>query len=93
MKIRSLEFDIGYKGDLDSIIECFREVLTALRDEKIEFWKRVFKMYREDKEAYDLEFRTKATRHKKDLDRFSKIDIKEYVDKLGSIGKKNRESK
>ena len=26
---------IGYKGDLDSVLECFREVLRALRDEKI----------------------------------------------------------
>ena len=80
---------IGYKGDLDSVLECIREVLKALRDEEIEFWKRVFGDYREDKEAFDLEFRTTQTRRKSDLDQFSKIDIKEYIDKLGSIGKKD----
>ena len=66
--------------------------LYALRDEKIEFWKRVFKKYKEDKEGYDLQFRTTETRRKKDLDKFSKIDIKEYVDKLGSIRKENKDS-
>ena len=80
---------IGYEGDLDSVLECFRKVLKALRDEKIEFWKRVFVKYKEDKEAYDLEFKTTQTRRKSDLDKFSKIDIKKYIDKLGSIGKKD----
>lgn len=90
--LTSLEFSSGSEGDLDSVVDCIRDVLKSLRDEKIEFWKRVFELYTEDKEAYDLEFRTKALRHKKDLDRFSKIDIKEYIDKLGSIGKKNKDS-
>ena len=83
---------IGYEGDLDSVLECFREVLTALRDEEIEFWKKIYEMYKEDKEAFDLEFRTTQTRRKSDLDQFSKIDIKEYIDKLGSIGKKSRKN-
>jgi len=47
-----------------------------------------FEKYKQDKEGYDLGFRTKETRRKNDLDRFSKIDIDEYIDKLGSIGKK-----
>jgi hypothetical protein len=68
-------------------------VLKSLRDEKIRFWKRVFEMYKKDKEAYDLEFRTKQTRRKKDLDKFSKIDIEEYIDKLGSIGKRKENNK
>lgn len=50
-------------------------------------------MYKKDKEAYDLEFRTKQTRRKKDLDKFSKIDIEEYIDKLGSIGKRKENNK
>lgn len=90
--LTSLEFDTGYEGDLDSVVECIQDLLKTLRDEKIRFWEKVFEMYKEDKEVYDLEFRTKASRHKKDLDRFSKINIKEYVDKLGSIGKKNKDS-
>ena len=86
---QSSEFDIGYKGDLDSVVDCIREVLKSLRDEKISFWKKIFEEYKEDKEAYDLNFRRTQTRHKKDLDRFSKIDIDKYLDKLGSIcGKK-----
>ncbi len=79
---------MSYEGDLDSVVECIREILKSLRDEKIKFWKNVFEKYKEDKEGYDLEFRTKQTRHRRDLDRFSKIDIKEYIDKLGSIGDK-----
>ncbi|MFX1327029.1 MAG: hypothetical protein ACFE91_02655 [Promethearchaeota archaeon] len=39
-----------------------------------------------------MEFRTNATRHRRDLDRFSKIDIKEYIDKLGSIGDRKENS-
>jgi len=88
-----LESGIGYEADLDSVLVCFRDLLKSLRDEKIRFWKRVFEMYKEDKEAYDLEFRTKQTRRKDDLDRFSKIDIKEYIDKLGSIGKRKENNK
>ena len=83
---------IGYEGDLDSVLECIREILKSLRDEKIEFWKKVFEKYKDDKEGYDLEFRTAETRRKKDLDRFSEIDIKEYIDKLGSIGDKKENS-
>lgn len=87
--LTSLEFDIGYEGDLDSVMECIREILKSLRDEKIEFWKKVLEKYKEDKEAYDLEFRTKQTRRQSDLDKFSKIDIDEHIKKLGSIGKRN----
>lgn len=65
---------IGHKAGLDSVLESFRDLLKALRDEKIEFWKRVFDMYKEDKKAFDLEFRTTQTRHKSDLEKLSKID-------------------
>lgn len=91
--LASLDFDIGYKGDLDSVIACIGDILRSLRDEKIAFWKEILEKYKEDKEAYDLEFRTKHTRRKKDLDRFSKIDIEEYINKLGSIGKKEENNK
>ncbi len=35
-------------------------------------------MYKQDKEAYDLNFRTREKRHKKDLDRAYRIDINEF---------------
>lgn len=91
--LTSLEFDTGYEGDIDSVVECIRDLLKSLRDEKIEFWKKVFEAYKGDKEAYDLEFRTKQTRRENDLDRFSKIDIEEYIDKLGSIGKRKENNR
>ena len=74
-----LKFNLGYEGSLDSLVECIKENLKSLRDEKIRFWKEFFKKYKEDKEAYDLEFRTKQTQRKKDLDSASKIDIKDYI--------------
>ncbi len=88
LKPRSFEFDVGYTGDLGSAVDCIREVLKSLRDEKISFWKEVFELYKEDKEAFDLEFRTKQTQREEDLDKISKIDIEDYKDKLGSIGNK-----
>lgn len=91
--LTALESGIGYKGDLDSVVDCVRDILKSLRDEKITFWKEVFEKYKQDKEGYDLGFRTKQARHKNDLDRFSKIDIKEYIDKLGSIGKRKEDNK
>ena len=77
--LTSLEFDIGYEGYLDSVVESIRGVLKSLRDEKIAFWKKIFDTYKDDKEAYDLEFRTKSLRHKKDLDKFSKVNIDEHL--------------
>jgi hypothetical protein len=86
--LKSLEFDIGYNGDIDSVMNVLQDVLRSLRDEKIEFWNKVFKEYKEDKEAYDLEFKTKQTRRKKDLDAFWEIDIDDYIRRLKQVGKK-----
>ncbi len=77
-----LEFNIGYKGDLNSVVETFKDILRALRDEKILFWKKVIEEYKSDKEGYDLAFRTKRTRQEKDLDMVSKIDIDDYIKRL-----------
>lgn len=78
----------SYEGDLKSVVECFRNVLISLRNEKIEFWDRILEQYNEDKEAYDLEFRTQRTRHKTDLEKLSEIDFDDYVKRMGKIGKK-----
>lgn len=59
--------------DLNTIQDIFREILESLRTEKIKFWENLFEVYKNDKEGYNLEFRTKVSRHKKDLDRISKI--------------------
>ena len=80
--LKKFEFGTGYDGDLDSVVECIRDILKSLRDEKIQFWKSFFEKYKEDKEAYDLGFRTKAARRKSDLEKFSKIDIDEYIDNI-----------
>jgi len=80
----------SYDGDLESVVDCFRSVLVSLRDEKIEFWNRILEEYNEDKEAYDLEFRTTSTRHKKDLDWVSKIDFDEYAKRIRQVGKKDK---
>lgn len=69
-----LEFNIGYEGDIKSVLECIENRLKALRDEKIRFWEALVEKYKEDKAGYDLGFRTKRTRQEKDLERFSKID-------------------
>ena len=70
--LRHDEFSF-YSCDLDTLARIFKDVLKLLRDEKITFYKRLFEEYKKDKEGYDLEFRTKATRFKKDLDKFSHI--------------------
>jgi hypothetical protein len=80
----------SYEGDLDSVVDCFRSVLISLRDEKIAFWNGILEMYNEDKEAYDLEFRTTSTRHQKDLERLSEIDIDDYVKRFKQVGKKDK---
>ena len=86
--LKRLEFNIGYEGDLDSVVDCFRTMLISLRGEKVEFWKRILEEYNRDKEAYDLEFRTKYRRYKKDLELVSKIDIDDYVKRFKQVGKK-----
>ena len=80
----------SYEGDLESVVDIFRDVLKSLRGENIEFWKGILEQYNEDKEAYDLEFRTTSTRHKKDLEWVSKIDIDEYAKRLKQVGKKDK---
>jgi len=80
----------SYEGDLDSVVDCFRNILKSLKDEKIAFWNRILEQYNEDKEAYDLEFRTTSTRHKKDLEWVSKIDIDDYVKRFKQVGKKEK---
>jgi len=67
----------SYKCDIDILTKIFRDILTLLREEKITFWKALLEKYREDKEGYDLGFRTKRGRFDKDLDRFSKISKEE----------------
>jgi hypothetical protein len=77
-----LEFGIGYEGSIDSIVNHIKKALKALREEKIKFWVTLLKKYKDDKEGFDLEFRTKESRHKKDLDRASRItdeDIKSLM--------------
>ena len=88
--LKRLDFDIGYEGDLDSVLRVIRSVLVSLRDEKIAFWNRILEMYNEDKEAYDLEFRTQRTRYKKDLESLSEIDFDEYVKRIKQVGKKDK---
>jgi len=88
--LKKLDFDIGYKSELDSVMRVIRSVLVSLRDEKIAFWNGILELYNEDKEAYDLEFRTKRTRHKKDLEWVSKIDIDEYAERFKRVGKKDK---
>jgi len=80
----------SYEGDLESVVDCFRNVLVSLRDERIEFWNKILEAYNEDKGGYDLEFRTKSTRHKKDLEWVSKIDFDDYVKRLKQVGKENK---
>jgi len=60
-------------GKLDTLAKIFIDVVKSLREEKIAFWKKFLEEYKKDKEGYDLEFRTKAKRFHKDLDRFSNI--------------------
>ena len=61
------------KQGINEVLKYFEESLRAMREEEIIFWKRLFEQYKKDKEGYNLEFRTTATRFKKDLDRFSHI--------------------
>ncbi|KKK40928.1 hypothetical protein LCGC14_0949350 [marine sediment metagenome] len=85
-ELTPLEFDIGYKGDLESVLNCVGDTLKALRDEKISFWTSVLEVYRKDKEAFDLEFRTKHIRADKDYERFLKLtpeDIQKSEERLG----------
>ncbi len=80
----------SYEGDLESVVDIFRNVLKSLRDEKVAFWNGILEQYNEDKEAYDLEFRTTSTRHKKDLEWVSKIDFDEYAKRIKQVGKKDK---
>jgi len=73
-----LEFNIGYKGSLECVIGYVKKILRSLREEKIIFWRNVFRKYKRDKEAFDYESRMKLTRHKTDLDWISEVDIEDY---------------
>lgn len=64
--------------NLETLATIIKNAIKSLRDEKIQFWNKIFQLYKKDKEAYDLEFRTKATRHKKDLNRASKITPEDF---------------
>ena len=75
------EIDRDYY-DLSVLVEIFKNTMRSLRDEKIEFWNRIFQLYQKDKEAYDLDFRTKHLRREKDLDRASKITPEDAKDLL-----------
>ncbi|KKK40995.1 hypothetical protein LCGC14_0780040 [marine sediment metagenome] len=72
------EFNLGFKGNIEAVSQCIKNALISLRNEKIKFWRALSKMYKQDKEAYDLNFRTREKRHKKDLDRAYRIDINEF---------------
>ena len=67
----------SYSCDLDKLTKIFQDILVLLREEKITFWKALLEKYREDKEGYDLGFRTRRGRFDKDLDRYSKISKEE----------------
>lgn len=67
----------SYKCDLDTLTKIFHDILVLLREEKITFWRELLEKYKEDREGYNLSFRTKKGRIDKDLDRFSKISKEE----------------
>lgn len=68
--------------NIDWIVEHFKISLRSLRKEKITFWNALLKKYQEDRKGFDLIFRTKRTRHKKDLDMASKITANDAKDLL-----------
>ncbi|MFX1417372.1 MAG: hypothetical protein ACFE9N_00480 [Promethearchaeota archaeon] len=74
-----------YKQGINEVLKYFEESLRTIREEEIIFWERLFEEYKKDKEGYNLEFRTTATRFKKDLDRFSQITKEDIENTFKSL--------
>lgn len=75
-----LDFDLGYEADLDLLVECIKNILVFIREERIAFWETLYKKYKENKEGIDLEFRTKCGRLEKDLNKASRITPEDLKD-------------
>lgn len=76
-----LEIDY-YLGSIDMLISLVSNALKALREERINFWIKFLKKYREDKEALDYEFKMSKLRTKEMKERVSKITPEDFKDLL-----------
>jgi len=57
-----------------------------LREENIQFWTALLEKYRNDKEAFDYEFKMSRLRTKDMKDRVSKITSEDFKDLMGDGG-------
>jgi hypothetical protein len=76
-----LEIDY-YLGSFDALISLISKALKILREEKISFWTKLFNKYREDKDAFDYEFKMSKLRTKEMEERISKITSEDFKDLL-----------
>ena len=71
-----------YFGSFDTLISLISNALKSLREEKIQFWKRLLEKYRKDKEPLDYEFKMSKLRTKEMKDRVSKLNPEDFKDLL-----------
>ncbi len=80
--LSSLEIDY-YLGSFDTLVSLMSNALKSLREEKIQFWKELLKKYKNDKEAFDYEFKMSQLRTKDMEERVSKITSEDFKDLMG----------
>lgn len=68
------------KKGIDWIVSYFEKALKSLREEEIGFWKKLFEKYKERKNDYNVEFRTRSVLRKRDLDYASRLTPEDFKD-------------
>lgn len=84
--LTDLGSDVGleyYFCQLDILLSKIKFAIKSLRDEKLEFWNNLLIKYREDKEAFDYEFKMSKLRTKDMEERVSKITSEDFNDLMG----------
>jgi hypothetical protein len=81
--LTNLGLDVGleyYSCPLDLLISKIRVAIRSIRREKINFWTELLHKYREDKEAFDYEFKMSKERSAEMERRASKLTPDDFKD-------------
>ncbi len=81
--LTDLGSDVGieyYLCSLELLLSKIKIAIKSLRKEKISFWTELLYKYRDDKEAFDYEFKMSKLRTKEMEERISKITPEDFKD-------------
>ena len=67
-------------GSLELLASSIRNAIKSIREEKVRFWKELLERYREDKEAFDYEFKMITERNAEMERRASKLTSGDFKD-------------